>query len=85
MCQIGGGLQLQTNKDNNFGILGRNKYFDNLTSDSNSGYENMSKNTPPKFFPWGIRLATILDILSGSSTDLGTPWQAPNAKGDLKI
>ena len=38
-----------TNKYNKFSILGRNKYFGNLTSDSNLGCENTSKNTLPNF------------------------------------
>jgi hypothetical protein len=66
-------VQLRTNKDNNSSILGRKEYFDNLTADLNSGCENMSKNTPPKFFPREIGVGQNFGHSVGSSTGLGTP------------
>ncbi|EDR00293.1 uncharacterized protein LACBIDRAFT_314520 [Laccaria bicolor S238N-H82] len=71
------------------GDLDKQGDFDNLTSDSNSGCETTSKNTPPKFFPRGIGLAKIFDkfcrFVGVFNRSWDPPWQAPNAGGHLKI
>jgi hypothetical protein len=53
-------IQSRTDKHSKFDISGLTKKLAILIADSNSGWPKTSKNTPPKFFPRVVVLASIL-------------------------
>ena len=64
------GLQLWTAKHDSFDISWSWIFGDKPTSDLDSAHWNTSKNISPKFFPWGFRVAIILEQIF---TTLCTP------------